>query len=464
LLEESSDDDSIGNTTNENNIELSTPETSQKSEPQEELDTHDQIQSETIQTDLAVDQQWEDWGYVSQGVSSAPRSNDENSSMDYQGETSESLRQQLQWQIDMMPLSDTDKAIATILIDSIDERGYLNVELEEVAEMLQDESAGEIQSNSIEASEDVIGIAEVETLMHLLQSFEPAGIAARSLQECLILQLNRIGQTDSPHQLAKKIIEQEFNNLSSRNYRQITKAMNVSDDELKKAVAIIQSLDPRPGNVLSENTAEYITPDVYVKKNSQGIWEANLNPNCSPKLAINQSYASLIKRADNSEQNQYLKNNLQDAKWFLKSLQSRNDTLLKVASCIVEKQSGFFDYGPEAMKPLVLNDIAQEVDMHESTISRVTTQKYMHTPRGVFELKYFFSSHLGTTSGGECSSTAIKAVIKKLVAEENHKKPLSDSKLANLLQDQGIKVARRTVAKYREALSIPPSNERKELF
>ncbi len=468
LLEESSEENFENNDeeTNDNNIESlnSNVSSTASTDTQDELDTRDQIQSETISSDLAVDQQWEDWGYVSQGSSSATRNNEENTQTDYQGETSESLQEQLQWQIDMMPLSETDKAIATILIDSIDDRGYLGVSPEEVVDMLQDENTTQLQDDINELDDQVIEVDEVETLMHLLQSFEPAGIAARSLQECLMLQLKRINKTDLSHQLAQKIIQQEFNHLSNRNYRQIIRSMGINDAELKSAVTIIQSLDPRPGNALSQNTAEYITPDVFVKKSNRGIWEVNLNPNCSPKLNVNQNYASLIKRADNSEQNQYLKNNLQDAKWFIKSLQSRNDTLLKVATCIVNKQMGFFDYGPEAMKPLVLNDIAQEVEMHESTISRVTTQKFMHTPRGVFELKYFFSSHLDTTSGGECSSIAIKAVIKKLIAEENQAKPLSDNKLANLLKEQGIKVARRTVAKYREALSIPPSNERKELI
>ena len=200
------------------------------------------------------------------------------------------------------------------------------------------------------------------------------------------------------------------------------------------------------------------------EKINRGEWQVELNGDSTPTLTINKDYAALIKRADNSSDNQFIKNNYQDAKWFIKSLLSRNETLLKVATSIVEKQVGFLEYGEEAMKPLVLHDIAEEVEMHESTISRVTTQKFMHTPRGIFELKYFFSSHVGTASGGECSSTAIRAVIKKLVASENQAKPLSDSKIATLLKEQGIKVARRTVAKYRESMSIPPSNERKALL
>ena len=192
-------------------------------------------------------------------------------------------------------------------------------------------------------------------------------------------------------------------------------------------------------------------------------WQVALNPEIAPKLRINSDYASLVKRADNSSDNTYLKDNLQEARWFLKSLQSRNETLVKVATCTVERQQGFLDYGPEAMKPMVLHDVAEMVEMHESTISRVTTQKFMHTPQGIFELKYFFSSHVATETGGECSSTAIRAIIKKLVSAENSRKPLSDSKITELLADQGIMVARRTIAKYRESLHIPPSNERKQL-
>ncbi|HRE30806.1 MAG TPA: RNA polymerase factor sigma-54, partial [Candidatus Berkiella sp.] len=207
---------------------------------------------------------------------------------------------------------------------------------------------------------------------------------------------------------------------------------------------------------------EYVIPDVYTYK-KHGKWIVELNPECMPKLRINDHYAGLIRRADSSQDNQYLRNQLQEARWFLKSIENRNDTLLKVASCIVEQQQAFFEFGEEAMKPLILHDVAKVLELHESTISRVTTQKYLHTPRGTFELKYFFSSHVNTEKGGECSTTAIRAVIKKLIAAESRQKPLSDSKLAVLLAEQGIPVARRTIAKYREAMNIPPSNERKQL-
>ena len=236
----------------------------------------------------------------------------------------------------------------------------------------------------------------------------------------------------------------------------------LKEDTLRAIIELIQSLHPRPGEQIDQQTPEYVVPDVVVQK-INGRWRVDLNPEITPKIRINPSYASLIRRADSSADNTFLKDNMQEAKWFLKSLQSRNETLLKVSTKIMEHQRGFLDYGDEAMKPLVLHDIAEAVEMHESTISRVTTQKYIHTPRGIFELKYFFSSHVSTTSGGECSSTAIRAIIKKLVAAENAKKPLSDNKIAALLGDQGIKVARRTIAKYREAMNIPPSNERKRL-
>jgi RNA polymerase sigma-54 factor len=238
--------------------------------------------------------------------------------------------------------------------------------------------------------------------------------------------------------------------------------MKCTQQELQQIIGLVQSLNPRPGNQITDRKVEYIIPDVIVTKDKNS-WKVELNPEAMPRVRINASYASLVKRADNSSDNAYMRNQLQEARWFVKSLQSRNETLLKVASCIVERQRGFLEHGEEAMKALVLHDIAEAVEMHESTISRVTTQKYMYTPRGIFELKYFFSSHVSTASGGECSATAIRAFIKKLVAAEDGGKPLSDSKIAQLLKQQGINVARRTIAKYREALAIPSSSERKRL-
>jgi RNA polymerase sigma-54 factor len=287
-------------------------------------------------------------------------------------------------------------------------------------------------------------------------------VAARDLPECLLIQLNQLPRETPWISQARLVASHYLNLLGNRDYAQLLRRSRLKEEELKHVIQLIQSLSPRPGEMLIHSEPEYIVPDVVVKK-SNGRWRVELNSDVAPKLRVNSSYAALIKRADSSTDNTYLKDQLQEAKWFIKSLQSRNETLLKVASKIVAHQQGFLDYGEEAMKPLILHDIAQAVEMHESTISRVTTQKYMHTPRGIFELKYFFSSHVSTSSGGECSSTAIRAIIKKLVAAENPKKPLSDSKIADVLKEQGINVARRTIAKYREAMLIPPSNERKRL-
>ena len=441
------------------------PEASSGSASLEERDTSDAIKSDKIESEMVSDSQWEDWGYVSQ---SSNQKSDDSNTLDYQGETSDSLRDQLIWQINMSTLSETDRTIAMVLIDSINDSGFMQADLEDVAQLMNASSEKQIET-LVEEDEAYVQIEEIKAVLHFIQSFDPAGIGARNLQECLQIQLNRLDRKSlngnyQHFELAKKVIDLQFDNLASRNYRQIMKSLKLSEHQLKQAIEIIQTLNPRPGNQLSENNAQYIKPDVYVTKSKNGQWKVELNPDSTPKLQINKEYANLIKRADNSADNQFLKNNFQDAKWFIKSLLSRNETLLKVATSIVEKQIGFLEYGEEAMKPLVLHDIAEEVEMHESTISRVTTQKYLHTPRGIFELKYFFSSHVGTSSGGECSSTAIRAVIKKLVAAENRAKPLSDSKISTLLKDQGIKVARRTVAKYRESMAIPPSNERKSLI
>ena len=248
-----------------------------------------------------------------------------------------------------------------------------------------------------------------------------------------------------------------------RELAKLIKQTGLNQEQLKCAVDLLKTLKAHPGLEFEDKDSDYQIPDVVVmKKNEQ--WQVALNPDVMPKLRVNSFYANMIKRADQSEDNQYLRNQMLDAKNFIKSVDERHKTLLKVATCIIEHQRAFLEIGAEGMKPLVLRDIAEEVELHESTVSRVTTNKYMLTPRGLFELKYFFSSHVGTTSGGEASSTAIRAKIKKLIAEENARKPLSDNAIANLLKDDGIDVARRTVAKYRESLHIPSSSERKVLI
>lgn len=338
--------------------------------------------------------------------------------------------------------------VAMSIIDGINNDGYLEESLEDIHASLDPELEVEID--------------EVEVVLRRVQQFEPAGVGARNLKECLLLQLNQLPGKTPRLAEAKRLVTDYLDVLGSRDYSQLMRRMKIKEDELRDVIELIQSLHPRPGSQIESGEAEYVVPDVIVRKHNDR-WLVELNQEAVPRLRVNSQYAGFVKRADSSADNTFMRNQLQEARWFIKSLQSRNETLMKVATQIVEHQRGFLEYGEEAMKPLVLHDIAEAVGMHESTISRVTTQKYMHTPRGIYELKYFFSSHVSTAEGGECSSTAIRAIIKKLVAAENAKKPLSDSKIAGLLESQGIQVARRTVAKYRESLGIAPSSERKRL-
>mgnify|MGYP001821535285 FL=1 len=408
--------------------------------------TPDNDWSDSMPDDLPVDTQWEDLVPSSAPPPAAAESSDYD--LDGRNSSTDSLRDELLWQLGLTRLSDTDRVIALTIIDATADNGRLEASVEELHEQL--------------AEELDIELDEVVAVLHRLQRFEPTGVCARDLRECLLIQLQQL-PADTPWlEQARVLINRHIGQLGCGDYAQILRRTRLKEEELKAVLALVQTLDPYPGESIGEDTTEYIVPDVFVSKRN-GRWMVELNPDIAPRLRINNEYASLIKRADASSDNTFLRDNLQEARWFLKSLQSRNETLMKVASKIVERQRNFLEYGEEAMKPLVLHDIAEEVEMHESTISRVTTRKYMHTPRGIFELKYFFSSHVATTSGGECSSTAIRALIRKLVAAENPRKPLSDNKITLLLEEQGIQVARRTVAKYRDTLFIPPSNERKRL-
>ena len=362
----------------------------------------------------------------------------------------DTLYQHLIWQLDCSHLSEVDYQIGLAIIDSIEDTGYLNQPFEDIVEGLQS------QYEELESE-------EVEAVLHLIQRFDPVGVAARSPSECMSIQLSQYAP-DTPHLgKARALVENYLEHLAANDFPLLKRRLQANDAELVEIIKLIQTTNPHPGHLVSENHAQYIVPDVYVKKLS-GQWTVSINPENAPRLRVNSQYAGLIKRSDNSEQNNYLKDHLQEARWFIKSLESRNETLMRVAKAIVEQQQAFLDYGEEAMQPMVLRDIAEKLEMHESTISRVTTMKYMHTPRGILEFKYFFSSHVSTADGGECSATAIRAIIRKLVAAELAEKPLSDNKIALLLGDQGINVARRTVAKYRESMHIPPSNERKRLF
>ena len=403
--------------------------------------------NDRIPTDLPVDSQWDDI-YPLSPAGSGSGDTDE---FDFEGRNAaaETLQDHLRWQLNLTPMSDTDRIIALALIDAVQPSGFLSVTVDEIFADLSD---------NLDVESD-----EVTAVLHRLQQFDPVGAVTSDLRECLLVQLKQLPATTPWRAEACSLVDKFLAELGARNFPLLTRRLRLTEPQLREVVCLIQSLDPRPGEKVAPSTTEYVTPDVFVHKQN-GRWIVGLNPDITPRIRINNSYASLIKRADDSEDNSYLKNNLQEARWFLKSLQSRNETLMKVASCIVQHQQGFLEYGAEAMKPLVLSDIAVAIEMHESTVSRVTTNKYMHTPAGIFELKYFFSSHVGTDGGGECSSTAIRAIIKKTVAAESPKKPLSDNKIARILTDQGINVARRTIAKYRESLGIPPSNERKRLM
>jgi RNA polymerase sigma-54 factor len=410
-----------------------------------EKDSTEELQKDTISDELPNDTEWDD--YISAGPNSPAGAVPEENQV-YQGETTENIRDYLSWQMNLTPFSDTDVAIATAIIEAIDDKGFLTVDAEEILASMGSEE---------------VELDEVMAVLKRIQFFEPVGVAARNLKECLHIQLTRYPGDTPWLEEAKTIVFEHIDLLGARDYRTLMRKTKLKEDQLKEVMRLIHTLNPTPSSSVIQEENNYVIPDVTVVK-KKGRWVVELNGETMPKLKVNQQYAALSKTLKQGDDSQFIKSHLQEAKWFIKSLESRNDTLLKVSNCIVHQQQGFFEYGDEAMKPMVLNDVAEIVEMHESTISRVTTQKFMHTPRGIFELKYFFSSHVSTENGGECSSTAIRALIKKLVSAENQLKPLSDSKIADILAEQGIKVARRTIAKYRESLSIPPSNQRKSLL
>ena len=412
----------------------------------ETLDTADALEQKEMPEELPLDASW-DTIYTAGTPSGTSGDYIDDELPVYQGETTQTLQDYLMWQVELTPFSDTDRAIATSIVDAVDDTGYLTVPLEDILESMGDEE---------------IDIDEVEAVLKRIQRFDPVGVAAKDLRDCLLIQLSQFDKTTPWLEEARLIISDHLDLLANHDFRTLMRVTRLKEDVLKEAVNLIQSLDPRPGQSIQTGEPEYVIPDVLVRKHN-GHWTVELNSDSIPRLQINQHYASMSNNARNDGDSQFIRSNLQDAKWLIKSLESRNDTLLRVSRCIVEQQQAFFEQGEEYMKPMVLADIAQAVEMHESTISRVTTQKYLHSPRGIFELKYFFSSHVNTEGGGEASSTAIRALVKKLIEAENPAKPLRDSKLTSLLSEQGIMVARRTVAKYRESLSIPPSNQRKQL-
>ena len=422
----------------------STDAASNESAEDKEID----VAQEKIDGELIVDSSWEDVYQESTIYSETPQEPQPEIYAN-QSTSSQDLHTHLMQQFDLLHLSDTDRAIGITLIDEIDNDGYLIDSVESIYADLSDDLAD-------------LELDEVLAVLHLIQHLDPLGSGSQDLVECLSIQLNMLAPKTHLLDQAKLVVRDHLESLSKRDFRLIERKLELTEAQLHHIIDLIQSLNPRPGAQISTSDTEYVIPDVTVRRDEHS-WRIELNTEVAPKLRINSLYSNMIKRADNSAENNYMRIQLQEARWFIKSLHSRNETLLRVATAIIEQQKSFLEQGPEAMKPLVLREIAEQLELHESTVSRVTTNKYMHTPRGIFEFKYFFSSHVGTTDGGMCSATAIRAMLKKLIHEENSAKPLSDSKIAKTLEEKGIKVARRTVAKYREALNIPPSNERKQI-
>jgi len=359
----------------------------------------------------------------------------------------EDLRDHLLWQLNLTPMSPRDRAIATAIIEAVDDDGYLTESDDTIREAL--------------ASIYVLGPEEIESVRHRVQRFDPLGVASRNLRECLAVQLDALDVETPALSLAQLLVADHLDALARHDRGRLCQRLQVGEAEFDAALALIRSLSPKPGGSFSTATAEYVAPDAYARK-VNGRWQVTLAPGCQPRLGINEHYASLIAKARREDAN-YLKGQLQEARWLIKSLKTRAETMLKVAAAIVRAQEAFLEFGPEAMRPLVLKDVAEEIGMHESTISRVTTRKFLHTPRGTFEFKYFFSSGVTTVDGGAASATAIQAMIRRLIDEEHAARPLSDQVLATELNRRGINVARRTVAKYREAMNIPSSNDRSRL-
>ena len=386
-----------------------------------------------------------EWGESSFAAGSSP--DDEDEPHNELAADTPSLREHLLWQLNISTLDARDKKIIGLLVDALDENGYLAQPLEEIVELLPQELD--------------ITLDDLETALAQLQYLDEPGIAARNLSECLALQIKALPEDTPGRELALRLVSQHLDLLAAHDFAKLKKVLRCDDQSLRAAQSLIVHLNPKPGQKYEARAADHVVPDVIVERH-KGSWRVRLNPEAMPRLRVNQMYANILQQR--GEKNaQQLAGQLQEARWFIKNLQQRFDTILRVSQAIVERQHHFLEHGEIGMRPLVLREIAEQLDLHESTISRVTTQKFMRTPRGVYELKYFFSSGLATESGGACSSTAIRALIKQLVGEENSKQPLTDSRISEILAQQGITVARRTVAKYRESLHILPVNLRKSL-
>lgn len=377
-------------------------------------------------------------------TSDTPWSGDDRP-QEFADQSGATLQEHLSWQLEMARLEPREFAIGRAIIDAINDDGYLIDSIDEIRGVL--------------ASELNVESAEVEGVLAVVQAFDPVGIGARTVAECIGLQLAQLDAATAGLASALRIVDEHLDLVASQQYAALRRALEVDEDELSRALALVRSCHPRPGSTIQPSQPDYIVPDVFVRRGPHG-WLVELNGGALPRVRLNQGYAGMVTRAADHA---VMRTQLQEARWLLRSLEIRNETLLKVARCIVARQSAFFEHGDESMEPMVLRDVAEAVEMHESTISRVTTGKYMHTPRGVFEFRFFFSSHVAATDGSEMSSTAIRAKIRKLIAGEDAANPLSDSRIAELLAADGAQVARRTVAKYREAMQIAPSGERRRV-
>ncbi|HES76574.1 MAG TPA: RNA polymerase factor sigma-54 [bacterium] len=455
-------DDSSGNRndTLDQALARATPDFDERSSNADErssLETHTEqtldldAPRQDMPDELALDSRWNDI-YEADGSTSFSRGDGENEDYDFIGSRSsgsDNLLDHLLSQLLMFPLSSRDQLIAAAIIESINDDGLLDDSLEEIVLGLGNDLPD-------------IELDEALAMLHLVQTFDPPGVGARDLNESLQIQLRQLQppeEQQEAHRHAAQLLK-HLDLLGTHDYPRLRRLLNLSEIQLKAALSIIQNLDPHPGDRLRNQDVDYVVPDVFVRRVGN-VWRAEMNSAILPKLRINQTYAGYIQRGQRSDDMSYMRNALQEARWFIKCVHSRHDTLFAVAEAIVRRQQAFFEHGETAMRPLVLREIAEELELHESTISRITSNKYMHTPKGVVEFRFFFSSHLATSDGNDASSTAIRAMLKRIIAAENPQKPLSDSRIADMLEAEGIHVARRTLAKYREALGIPPSSERK---
>jgi RNA polymerase sigma-54 factor len=421
----------------------SSPSTSTESDGEARSDASDELGGAGTNEDAAPAGD-ADWSFddVSR-TSKAPEDDNARPQLEAHETT---LREHLLEQLSVTVDNRRDRALVELLIDALDDNGYL------------EESLGEILARLPEELD--IEMDELLVALKLLQSFDPAGVGARDASECLAIQIRRMEKVPFvTRRMALVLVENHLELFAQREFNKLKKILDCDDEDLREAQAVIRRCNPHPGAAYAGDVSDYVVPDVIVKRAKNG-WQVSLNREVMPKLRVNAMYANILKQSKGEGS---LSSQLQEAKWLIKNMRQRFDTILRVSEAIVDRQRNFFSHGEVAMRPLVLREIADTLGLHESTISRVTTQKYMLTPHGMFELKYFFGSHVATEAGGEASSTAIRALIKQLIGAEDPKNPFSDSKITDMLAEQGMVVARRTVAKYREALKIPPVNLRKSL-